>query len=65
MQGYAYTRDNNGTKEVVVFDKNIGKNICNNSSYNGFFIKSNQIAKIIQDLNAFAKDNGIANITNS
>ncbi|MDY6119841.1 MAG: hypothetical protein SPI03_00670 [Campylobacter sputorum] len=41
----------------------------NNSSYkieldDGSFITSNQIAKIIQDLNAFAKDNGIANITN-
>ncbi len=25
MQGYVYTRDNNGTKEAVVVDKNVGK----------------------------------------
>ena len=25
MQGYVYTRDNNGTKEAVVVDKNVEK----------------------------------------
>lgn len=34
MQGYVYTRDNNGTKEAVVVDKNSGKTIAL-SSFSG------------------------------
>ncbi|SUX09577.1 Ig family protein [Campylobacter sputorum subsp. bubulus] len=39
MQGYAYTRDNNGTKEVVVFDKNTGKTVAL-ASFSGYLALS-------------------------
>ena len=42
MQGYVYTRDNNGTKEAVVVDKNVGKTIAL-SSFSGYLAISGGI----------------------
>lgn len=42
MQGYVYTRDNNGTKETVVVDKNVGKTIAL-SSFSGYLAISGGI----------------------
>ena len=43
MQGYVYTRDNNGTKEAVVVDKNVGKTIIALSSFSGYLAISGGI----------------------
>ena len=42
MQGYVYTRDNNGTKEAVVVDKNVRKTIAL-SSFSGYLAISGGI----------------------
>lgn len=52
MQGYVYTRENNGTKEAVVVDKNSGKTIAL-SSFSGYMAFSGGI--ISEGMKATAK----------